>query len=69
MVQSWQIEGGPASHLQTTKMMLMVCVSLCCPCPAMQSVIGLAAFWVLLGGLVGVYGFNYVNSKQIKDRP
>jgi hypothetical protein len=34
-----------------------------------QSVIGLAAFWVLLGGLVGVAGFNYVNSKQIKDRP
>eukprot|EP00882_Tetradesmus_deserticola_P018363 GHRQ01019725.1.p1 GENE.GHRQ01019725.1~~GHRQ01019725.1.p1 ORF type:complete len:133 (+),score=50.27 GHRQ01019725.1:264-662(+) len=34
-----------------------------------ESVIGLAAFWVVLGGLVGVAGFNYVNSKQIKDQP
>jgi hypothetical protein len=35
----------------------------------LQSVIGLAAFWVVLGGIVGVAGFNYVNSKQIKDQP
>jgi hypothetical protein len=34
----------------------------------LQSVIGLAAFWVVLGGLVGVTGFNYVNSKQINDK-
>eukprot|EP00775_Hariotina_reticulata_P013089 gene13089-13216_t len=33
------------------------------------SVIGLAAFWVVLGGIVGVAGFNYVNSKSIKDQP
>lgn len=35
----------------------------------LQTVIGLAAFWVVLGGIVGVAGFNYVNSKQIKDQP
>jgi hypothetical protein len=38
----------------------------------LQSVLGLAAFWVFLGGLVGIVGFNYVNSKQfqdLKDRP
>jgi nitrite reductase/ring-hydroxylating ferredoxin subunit len=37
-----------------------------------ESVLGLAAFWVFLGGLVGIVGFNYVNSKQfqdLKDRP
>ncbi|WIA17977.1 hypothetical protein OEZ85_009466 [Tetradesmus obliquus] len=34
-----------------------------------ETVIGLAAFWVVLGGIVGVTGFNYVNSKQIKDQP
>eukprot|EP00878_Enallax_costatus_P024376 GHUV01026011.1.p1 GENE.GHUV01026011.1~~GHUV01026011.1.p1 ORF type:complete len:110 (+),score=34.01 GHUV01026011.1:599-928(+) len=33
-----------------------------------ESVIGLAAFWVVLGGLVGFAGFNYVNSKNISDR-
>jgi hypothetical protein len=40
-----------------------------CRCCLLQSVIGLAAFWVVLGGIVGVGGFNYVNSKQIKDQP
>lgn len=35
---------------------------------ALQSVIGLAAFWVVLGGIVGVAGFNYVNSKGINDK-
>jgi hypothetical protein len=34
-----------------------------------QSVIGLAAFWVVLGSVVGVAGYNYVNSKSIKDQP
>jgi hypothetical protein len=33
----------------------------------LQSVIGLAAFWVVLGGLVGLYGFNYVNSRAKLD--
>lgn len=32
-----------------------------------QSVIGLAAFWVVLGGLVGAAGFNYVNSKGPRE--
>jgi hypothetical protein len=45
--------------------MLCLCAACCC----LQSVIGLAAFWVVLGGIVGVAGFNYVNSKQIKDSP
>jgi hypothetical protein len=32
-------------------------------------VIGLAAFWVVLGGLVGAAGFQYTQSKKIKDMP
>jgi hypothetical protein len=39
------------------------------PVVFLQTVIGLAAFWVVLGGIVGVAGFRYVNSKQIKDQP
>ena len=40
----------------------MICLLL-----PLQSVVGLAAFWVVLGGLVGVTGFNYVNSKAPAD--
>jgi hypothetical protein len=35
----------------------------------LQSVIGLAGFWVVLGGAVAAYGFNYVNSKVKEDAP
>jgi hypothetical protein len=30
---------------------------------------GLAAFWVVLGGLVGVAGFQYTQNKKIQDAP
>jgi hypothetical protein len=50
----------------------LVFLSARCCVSFLQSVLGLAAFWVFLGGLVGIVGFNYVNSKQfqdLKDRP
>ncbi len=39
-------------------------------CPLLlQNVLALAAFWVVLGGLVGTAGFKYVNDNIKVDEP